>query len=156
MGARSSFYSLPPAVRMDIEKRLAANGFRQYAQLVAKLRARGFHITTSSLHRYGQKLERCIAGLHAQRLETELATGAVSAPKVRAPSTASLTIGQRLRHERERMGFTQGAMSARAGIPTDTYVKYERDGCEPGAGALAKMALAGIDIVWVLTGKGRG
>lgn len=45
-------------------------------------------------------------------------------------------------------------MAERAGIPHDSYVKYERDGSLPGSDALAGLGLMGIDLTWLLTGRG--
>lgn len=49
---------LPPAVRREIEERLTANGFGDYAAMETELRRRGWHIGKSSLHRWGMKLKQ--------------------------------------------------------------------------------------------------
>ena len=46
-------------------------------------------------------------------------------------------------------------MAQAAGIPFDTYQKYEGGSSMPGAQALAGLARLGIDLVWLLTGQGR-
>lgn len=166
MGKRSSVHSLPPAVRAEVERRLALNGFRGYEELAEELRGQGFIVSKSALHRFGKKLEPNVAAALAARLALERdgpsMRGVPEAPAAPQPeprasrgprSTAS--IGARLRHERDRLGLTQGAMSAHLLIPSKTYVKYERDQCTPGGTALARMSLAGVDIVWVLTGVKR-
>lgn len=57
MGQRSSVYELPPAVRAEVERRLTDAGFGGYQKLATELQARGFSVTKSALHRFGQKLE---------------------------------------------------------------------------------------------------
>lgn len=166
MGKRSSVHSLPPAVRAEVERRLALNGFRGYEELAEELRGQGFIVSKSALHRFGKKLEPNVAAALAARLALERdgpsMRGVPEAPAAPQPeprasrgprSTAS--IGARLRHERERIGVTQEAMCERAGLPLMTYKKYEENHVIPGGAALARMSLAGVDIVWVLTGVKR-
>jgi len=50
--------------------------------------------------------------------------------------------------------MSQEEASSAAGIPIDTYRKYEADSRSPGSEALAGMALLGIDLTWLLTGTG--
>lgn len=45
-------------------------------------------------------------------------------------------------------------MAAKAGIPIQTYKKYESDKITPGGDALAGLGLLGIDLTWLLTGRG--
>ncbi len=60
----------------------------------------------------------------------------------------------RLRAARTKLGLSQKQMAESAGIPHDSYVKYERDGALPGSDALAGFGLMGIDLTWLLTGRG--
>jgi hypothetical protein len=68
----SRFLRLPPHVRMEIEERIIANGFGRYSELAAELRARGYRISRTSLHRFGKSLkerlqvlrDRQLAGVH--------------------------------------------------------------------------------------------
>ena len=62
-------------------------------------------------------------------------------------------LGTRLREERRRLGLTQAALAAVAGISTATQVGYEGGATDPGASYLLKIAEAGVDVCWVLTGQ---
>lgn len=155
MGKRSSVANLPPAVRSELEKRLVASGFQHYEAISQELAARGFAIGKSSLHRYGMKLERQVAELRAARLEREDNDGLATQAKP-ASAPAALTIGERLRYERDLLGLTQSQMAERTSVPNSTYVKYEGDERVPGGKALARLALSGVDIVWVIGGERKG
>lgn len=60
--------------------------------------------------------------------------------------------GQRLRSERERLGWSQQQVAAALDIRREMWAKYEA-GAEPGASVLGRAASAGIDVLFVLTGK---
>lgn len=45
-------------------------------------------------------------------------------------------------------------MATAAGIPAETYAKYERDQRTPGGDALGGVGLLGVDLTWLLTGRG--
>lgn len=64
------------------------------------------------------------------------------------------SIGQRLRAARAQLGRSREEMAATAGIPMETYAKYERDQRVPGGDALAGLGLLGVDLTWLLTGRG--
>lgn len=59
---------LPPHVRMEIEERLVANGFRDYLKLVTELRARGYRISHSSLGRFAKSLKDRVRALRDRQL----------------------------------------------------------------------------------------
>lgn len=61
-------------------------------------------------------------------------------------------IGQRLREARKALGLTQKALS----MPTPSIKDYESGKSVPGGLALMKFADMGININWLLTGKGVG
>ncbi len=63
------------------------------------------------------------------------------------------TIGERLRAERERLGFSQEAMAAIADVTRKTFGGYESDTRSPDALALAAWARAGLDLLFVVTGS---
>lgn len=69
-----------------------------------------------------------------------------------------LSIGTRLREERERLGKTQtelAEMAAAADVPGATrqsQARYEKGLQMPGAAYLAVVATAGVDIQYVITG----
>lgn len=45
-------------------------------------------------------------------------------------------------------------MAAKAGIALETYKKYEADRVTPGGDALGGLGILGIDLTWLLTGRG--
>lgn len=65
MGERSKVTGLPEHVREALDQRLLKGGFAGYVQLQDWLRAQGFDIGKSSLHRYGSRLEEKMAKLKA-------------------------------------------------------------------------------------------
>ncbi|WP_179703077.1 XRE family transcriptional regulator [Chromohalobacter canadensis] len=63
------------------------------------------------------------------------------------------SIGTRLRHERERLGFTQTQMGDMAGVTKNTQRLYETDQRSPKADYLALLDAEGVDLGYVLTGR---
>lgn len=59
--------------------------------------------------------------------------------------------GERIRSERDRLGLSQQKAADAAGVRREMWAKYEA-GSEPGAKALSGMALAGADVLYILTG----
>ena len=64
-----------------------------------------------------------------------------------------MTIGQRLREERERLGYTQPAFAELASTTKKSQIDYEKDLTQPKAGYLASIAEAGADINYIVTGN---
>ena len=64
------------------------------------------------------------------------------------------TLGSRLKALRQALGKTQAEVSASTGIPLPTWKKYEGSDREPGAEALVAVARTGVNLHWLLTGKG--
>lgn len=62
------------------------------------------------------------------------------------------TLGERLALARKRLGFSQEALCAAAGVPLGSIKKWEGANSEPGAANLAKLAKVGIDLNWLVTG----
>lgn len=62
-------------------------------------------------------------------------------------------IAARLRQERVRIGLTQGELGKIGGIGANAQGAYERAARLPRADYLAKIVTAGIDVLYVLTGK---
>lgn len=58
----------------------------------------------------------------------------------------------RLRQERERLGFSQQDFAAQIGVRREMWSKYERGQAIPGGEALAAFAAVGGDILFVLKG----
>ncbi len=65
-------------------------------------------------------------------------------------------IGARLREERGRLGMSQEAFGARAGVRKQAQLLYEKDERSPDAAYLAAIAAAGADVLYVLTGQYAG
>ena len=65
MGRASSITALPDDVRRWLERALAEQGFAGYEALEALMRDKGFAISKSAIHRYGQKIERRMAAIKA-------------------------------------------------------------------------------------------
>lgn len=62
------------------------------------------------------------------------------------------TIGGRLRAERQRLEKSQATLGTLAGVTKGTVLSWENDVSSPNAEALAKLAEAGVDIFFVVTG----
>jgi len=65
MARRSSIDDLPEAARRWLDRALTDGNFSGYQQLEELLRVKGFAISKSSIHRYGQKIERRLAAIRA-------------------------------------------------------------------------------------------
>lgn len=65
MPKRPSIEGLPAEVRKWLESVLVEGNFSGYELLEALLKERGFAISKSSIHRYGQKLERKLGAIKA-------------------------------------------------------------------------------------------
>ena len=76
MPKRSAVMSLPHEVKNWLDSALAENGFANYRLLADELSARGYEISKSAIHRYGQQFEEKLASL---RLASEQARAIVEA-----------------------------------------------------------------------------
>lgn len=65
MGRESAVDQLSDNDRKWLDDALFANGFNGYVDLAEKLQAKGYQISKSSVHRYGQKLESKLAAVKA-------------------------------------------------------------------------------------------
>ncbi len=65
MARRSKVLGLPPEVRAWLDQALAEGNFSGYEAFEAELARRGFGISSSSIHRYGQQLEKKLAAVKA-------------------------------------------------------------------------------------------
>lgn len=61
--------------------------------------------------------------------------------------------GGRLKEERSRLDFSQGALAEAAGVSREMLGKYERGAADPGASVLVALAAVGLDVGYVLTGR---
>jgi len=65
------------------------------------------------------------------------------------------SIGERLAGQRAVLGLSQAELARAAGIPLETYKKYEGDKIAPGAEALSALARAAhVSADWLSTGRG--
>ncbi|MFJ5535983.1 XRE family transcriptional regulator [Vreelandella titanicae] len=63
------------------------------------------------------------------------------------------SIGERLRDERVRLGFSQGELGAAAGVTKNTQLLYESDKRSPKADYLSALHGIGVNTHFVLTGS---
>jgi len=76
MPPRSAISKLPTEVKIWLDSALADGGFASYQLLADELKKRGYDISKSSVHRYGQKFEERLAAL---KTVTEQARAVVEA-----------------------------------------------------------------------------
>jgi len=63
-----------------------------------------------------------------------------------------VSIGKRLREERDRLGYSQPKFAAFAGTTKKSQIDYEKDITQPKAGYLSAIAEVGVDVAYVITG----
>jgi len=63
------------------------------------------------------------------------------------------TVGDRLREERTRIGLSQEELAAVGGLRKQAQLNYESGTRSPDASYLLALESAGVDIVYVLTGR---
>ncbi|MTD32531.1 DUF3486 family protein [Paludibacterium denitrificans] len=78
MAARTSVSMLPSAVREWLDQSLVEGNFSGYRALEEALRDKGFAISKSAIHRYGQKIERRFAAIKASTEAARLLTQGAS------------------------------------------------------------------------------
>lgn len=76
MAPRSKIARLPKPFKEWLDQALSENGFSDYELLAAELKARGFDISKSAIHRYGQEFEQRLQTL---KMASEQAKAIVSA-----------------------------------------------------------------------------
>lgn len=64
-----------------------------------------------------------------------------------------MTIGERLKEERSRLGLSQTDLGAAGGVGKTTQINYEKDERSPDAKYLAAVKPLGVDIYYVLVGE---
>lgn len=74
MAKRSQVANLPKHVRDWLDKALVEGNFSGYQLLEEALREKGFVISKSAIHRYGQKIERRLAAIKASTEAARLLT----------------------------------------------------------------------------------
>jgi transcriptional regulator with XRE-family HTH domain len=63
-----------------------------------------------------------------------------------------MSIGLRLKEEREKLGLNQTQLGAIGGVQKQSQLKYENEATFPKADYLTEIAKIGIDVVYVLFG----
>jgi transcriptional regulator with XRE-family HTH domain len=61
-------------------------------------------------------------------------------------------LGERLKHERKRLGFKQNDFAEKVGVTVQSQIRYEGDKSSPDADYLAKVLALGGDVIYLLTG----
>jgi len=64
-----------------------------------------------------------------------------------------MTIGERLKEERNRVGANQTVFAEQCGVTKNTQLAYEKGERSPDANYLAAAAAAGVDVQYVVTGE---
>ncbi|MCY6411968.1 Cro/Cl family transcriptional regulator [Acinetobacter sp. VNH17] len=64
-----------------------------------------------------------------------------------------MSIGLRLKEERERLGFTQPVFAGLAATTKKSQIDYEKDLTQPKAGYLSVIADVGADVQYIITGE---
>ncbi|MBN2974954.1 helix-turn-helix domain-containing protein [Pseudomonas lactucae] len=63
-----------------------------------------------------------------------------------------MTMGERLKEERQRIGVNQTVLAEKCGVTKNTQLAYEKGERSPDTAYLANAALLGLDILYVVTG----
>ena len=61
--------------------------------------------------------------------------------------------GERLRTERERLGYTELQIAQLLGVPLQTYQKYEEGQEDPGIFRMPRLTDCGFDILFIITSE---
>ncbi len=64
-----------------------------------------------------------------------------------------MSIGERLREERERLKMSQPVFGEIGGVQKRAQINYESDGRTPDAQYLQAISRIGVDVLYVLTGE---
>lgn len=67
-----------------------------------------------------------------------------------------MTIAERLKEERERLGFSQPRLGELTGVVKQTVIQWEKGASAPDAVQLSAFAAAGADVQYILTGNRTG
>ncbi|NNA66231.1 helix-turn-helix domain-containing protein [Pseudomonas gessardii] len=63
-----------------------------------------------------------------------------------------MTVGERLKEERQRIGVSQTVLAEKCGVTKNTQLAYEKGERSPDTTYLASAASLGLDILYVVTG----
>ena len=91
MAPRTSVQQLPKSVRDWLDKSLVEGNFSGYELLSEALKEKGYQISKSAVHRYGQKIERRFAAIKASTEAARLLTeGAADDQDARSEAVIAL------------------------------------------------------------------
>lgn len=62
-------------------------------------------------------------------------------------------IGERIKEERERLGYAQPAFAALGDASKNSQIAWEKEAAHPNAKVMAAWAAAGADVLYILTGE---
>jgi len=65
------------------------------------------------------------------------------------------TPGERLKRERLRLGLSQAELAEKGGVLRGAQIHYESDARKPDVAYLSRIASAGVDVGYVITGEPR-
>ncbi|WP_254228404.1 helix-turn-helix domain-containing protein [Burkholderia gladioli] len=66
---------------------------------------------------------------------------------------SQISIGNRLKEERMRIGLSQAEFAALGGLGKQAQLNYESDARSPDANYLAALSKVGVDVLYVVTGE---
>lgn len=64
-----------------------------------------------------------------------------------------MSVGNRLKEERKRLGLTQEAMAAACGVAKRTQILFEQDAHLPGGAYFVEADKLGLDVTYLLVGR---
>ncbi|EYU13282.1 MULTISPECIES: helix-turn-helix domain-containing protein [Photorhabdus] len=64
-----------------------------------------------------------------------------------------MSLGERLKKERERLGFSQSDFAEMVGASRKSQIRWEKDESAPGADAISLWAKEGLDVLYLITGQ---
>ena len=60
-------------------------------------------------------------------------------------------IGNRLKEERERLGYSEIQIAQLLGIPIDAYIRFEEGLADPGIYRMPRLSSIGFDVLYIIT-----
>lgn len=162
MARRSKIESMPEEARRWLERALTERNFSGYAELEALARERGYLLSKTAIHRYGQKIERRFAAIKASTEAARLLTeGAADDQDARSEAVIALVqtelfesivnlqeAGDEALSEADRIGLLSKAAKniatlARASVTLKKFQVEVRERVKAAADAVAKLARTG-------------
>lgn len=138
MPPRSKALGLKPADKKFLDEYLVAENFSKYKELEAEFRARGYEISKSALHRYGEKFEQELVLLKQAHEEARAVvavnadeTGDMSEALVRVTQAKLMRAAKDIKFDPETTDINQFALMVaritRASIPVKRFQAEAKD-----------------------------